>query len=66
VGGGLAIDANARLTTLSGLMQLPSLGGDLAITNNGWLQTTTAEALVEAIGREDIAGDVIIEGNRTE
>lgn len=66
VGGGLAIDANARLTELNGLMQLPSLGGDLVITDNGWLQTPVAEALAEAIGREDIAGDVIIEGNRSE
>lgn len=66
VGGGLSIDANARLTELSGLTQLPSLGGDLVITNNGWLLTAVAEALAEAIGREDIAGDVIIEGNRAE
>ena len=63
VGGFLSVVDNPSLTSVSGLSSITSIGGDLYITDNPSLSTADAEALVDAIGRENIGGEVYISGN---
>ncbi len=51
------------LTDVSALLGVERVGNDLTIEDNPDLSTADAEALVEAIGEENIGGDVTISGN---
>ena len=63
VNGLVEVNCNDSLTSVAGLGNLRFVGGDLEITDNPSLSTADAEALVDAIGRENIYGEVIIERN---
>lgn len=60
----LVIVGNDLLTSVEELNAVRSVGSDVLIINNFQLRTLQAEALVDRIGRDNIGGEVRIEGNR--
>ena len=63
VGGGLTLHNNLILADVTALHDLPAVPGDFTVTNNGWLYTSEATALRDAIGVANIGGTVTISGN---
>lgn len=63
VGYELELSSNEDLTDVTALHGVESVGGDLQIYMNTALPTASAEALRDAIGVENIAGEIQIEGN---
>ena len=61
VDGSLWIQGNAALTDVSGLAGITSITGDVRIVENPQLPTANAQALIAAIGRENIGGSVQID-----
>ena len=59
----LSVIDNPVLEDISGLMGIDVVGEGLAIEDNTALATSDAEALVAAIGKDDIGGTVNISGN---
>jgi len=57
------IAGNPALVDIDVLYGITSVAGDVWITDNMSLTDAKAQALVDAIGRENIEGDVWIEGN---
>ncbi len=51
------------LTDITALHDIESISGSLTITANPSLPTSAAEALVEAIGKQSIAGEITTSGN---
>ena len=51
------------LDTAAALMGVRSIGGGFSFTDNSALPTSDVEALLAAIGEENIGGSVTIEGN---
>jgi len=54
----LAITDNSQLVRLDGLHGVESVGGDLEVRANRVLDSSEVDALVEAIGEDNIAGSV--------
>ncbi|MBA2320284.1 MAG: hypothetical protein H0V89_03925, partial [Deltaproteobacteria bacterium] len=63
VGGDVVVTGTAALTSLDGWLGIESVDGDLTITDNTALSTSEAEALLDAIGVENIGGAVTLSGN---
>lgn len=63
VGGRLSITSNDLLTSVTGLAGIESVSGDVDISWNDLLGDAAAQALVDAIGEENIGGTVTVRGN---
>ena len=63
IGADLNLDANNRLSDATALYGLGTIGGDVMITDNLSLGDDAAQALIDAIGEENISGEVTISGN---
>jgi len=51
-----------QLTDLDGLGQVSSIGGDLRILENTSLSPEVVEGFIERVGRENIGGEILIDG----
>jgi hypothetical protein len=63
IGGDLDIEYNDRLDDLDGLHSVERIGGDFTIQDNPDLSHSEAIDLRDAIGSENIAGEITIEDN---
>ncbi|MCB9765725.1 MAG: hypothetical protein H6739_38480 [Alphaproteobacteria bacterium] len=63
IGGDLNIRGNADLTALSGFPVLGAVGEDFTVRGNGALPRAEAEALLDRVGRENVGGQVDLDGN---
>ena len=63
VGGSISVDNNDSLTDISGVMGITYIGGDLRVSDNDNLSDADIQAWVDAIGEENIEGEVSIWGN---
>jgi hypothetical protein len=51
-----------QLTDLDGLGQVSSIGGDLRMLENPSLSLEVVEGFIERVGRENIGGEILIDG----
>ena len=63
VDGSLYLSDNTDLADITSLHGVLNVADNLTITDNAMLTDADAQALVDAIGSENIGGDVTIEGN---
>ena len=63
VDGDLVLDGNTSLTDVSALSGIEEIHGDLILRGNTSLADADAQALVTAIGEENVSGTVTLEDN---
>ena len=63
IGSYLSIESNDMLTDVMALHGLQSIAGKFEVIDNLLLSVDSVTALYEAIGEENISGEIIISGN---
>ncbi len=63
VGGDLVLERNTTLATVAPLHGIEAVDGGLTVRDNPTLPTAGIDAWIEAIGTDDIAGPITVEGN---
>ncbi len=61
--GDVTLDGNTTLTSLDGLFNIRSIGGDLNISNNPALSQAEIDRFIAALGAENVAGMIYMSGN---